>query len=340
MTVSNPGPVLGDQRVLVVAWTRIGARQREIAEVLNASHVVIPIPEGTALRKALGYLGAAVATWRLVRTTSATTLIASCPPIPVATVCDLARRREMHLILDSHPGAFGLMGDRLSRALQPLHRRAVRRADAVLVTTDGLAEEVRRSGGKALIFHEAIIVDNEIAAPAPRSRARVLFPGIFAPDEPIQVIFDAAKATPEAEFLVTGDPALLPADTAVPPNVTLVGFLPEQEYRAAVRGSDVVVVLSSEQESVMRTAYEATLLGRPLVVSDSPATRSYFPNAEHADNTAAGVAAAVQLFLEAEPTTLAARIESARVTCTARVTDQIAQLRSITLQGANLRERT
>jgi hypothetical protein len=48
----------------------------------------------------------------------------------------------------------------------------------------------------------------------------------------------------------------------------------------------------------MRTAYEAICLERPLVVTDTKATRQYFPYAVHTENTGPAISKTVQTLLE------------------------------------------
>jgi len=122
----------------------------------------------------------------------------------------------------------------------------------------------------------------------PTSQAQRITSGcafhLFLPETSLLAcFFSVARRLQNIEFRVTGNPDRLPDETAVPPNVTLVGFLGPERFLSEMKESDVVVVLSTERESVMRTAYEAIRVGRPLVVSKTEATLKYFPYALHAE---------------------------------------------------------
>jgi glycosyltransferase involved in cell wall biosynthesis len=197
------------------------------------------------------------------------------------------------------------MGDARSGKLQILHRWLWRRAALVLVTTEELAITVNSGGGHALIFHEPFARWQETEEPSVRAdlpgsahRIRVCVPFIFARDEPVGVLFSVARRLQNVEFRVTGDPDRLPDDTAIPQNVTLVGFLGPEQFLSEMKKSDIIIVLSTERESVMRTAYEAIRVGRPLVVSKTEATLKYFPYALHAENTESSIAAALISLIE------------------------------------------
>jgi glycosyltransferase involved in cell wall biosynthesis len=197
------------------------------------------------------------------------------------------------------------MGDARSRKLQILHRWLWRRAALVLVTTEELAKTVNAGGGHALVFHEPFARWQELEEPSvptdfPGSAhpIRVCVPFIFARDEPVGVLFSVARRLRNIEFRVTGNPDRLPDETVIPPNVTLVGFLGPEQFLNEMKKSDIVIVLSTERESVMRTAYEAIRVGRPLVVSKTEATLKYFPYALHAENTETSITAALMGAIE------------------------------------------
>jgi glycosyltransferase involved in cell wall biosynthesis len=219
------------------------------------------------------------------------------------------------------------MGDAHSRKLQIFHRWLWRRAALVLVTTEGLAKTVDAGGGRALVFHEPFARWQELDEPSvpthlPGSahHIRVCVPFIFARDEPVGVLFSVARRLQNIEFRVTGNPDRLPDETAVPPNVTLVGFLGPERFLSEMKESDVVVVLSTERESVMRTAYEAIRVGRPLVVSKTEATLKYFPYALHAENTETSIAAALMSAIE-EDNDLSLQRRAAAIEASKKITN-------------------
>jgi glycosyltransferase involved in cell wall biosynthesis len=290
--------------VVVLAWTKISERQMDLAHQLSGEAKIV-FPDRVTSSTTVRYLLSAVQTIIFLRRRSYRVLIVTAPPIETALICAAFRRRGKPLILDSHPGAFGLMGDARSRKLQIFHRWLWRRAAFVLVTTEELANTVNAGGGHALVFHEPNArwqgLEEPSVPPAISVSVHsiwVFVPFIFARDEPVDVLFSVARRLRNIEFRVTGKPDRLPDDTAVPPNVTLLGFLGPEQYLSEMQKSDIVIVLSTERESVMRTAYEAIRLGRPLVVSKTEATLKYFPYALHAENTETSIAAALMSIVE------------------------------------------
>jgi hypothetical protein len=217
------------------------------------------------------------------------------PPIFAALVAyGCARLVGASVILDSHPGGFGVQGDRVAARLQRPHRWLVRRAAAVLVTGEAWGDLVASWGGTATVVHEAP-PDWDCPPPHRHARPRVLVAERFAADEDPEAVVGAARRLPQCDFTMTGDVAGCPPGLveSAPGNVTFVGFLDTDEYRAAVADSDIVVTLTTEPTSVMRAAYEAVYARRPLVVSDWPLARALFPHAAHTANDEESLAHAV-----------------------------------------------
>lgn len=243
-------------------------------------------------------------------------VIVSNPPVfPAAIAWLYCRLASAPLILDSHPSAFGFYETKkLVKLTMPLHRFLIRQASASIVTVDALTERVRSEGGRAEIVHEAPPLWEATPAPPLGARPSFLFVGIFADDEPVELIAAAAKRLPEVDFRMTGDlrkcpPAILEDK---PANLELLGFLGPDAYRDAVNATNVVITLTTRPEAVNRAANEAVFAKRPLIISDWPAMRSYFPHAVPVENTVEGVVAGVERALAEYDGLVAATEEAVR----------------------------
>jgi hypothetical protein len=282
--------------VCFVSWGAVAGRSEEIAAAIGGEARCF-FPPGPKRRPPvlLRWLLSAIGTVGYLLARRPRAIIVTNPPVFAALVAGAcARVLGVPLIVDSHPGGFGVQGDRVAARLQALHRFVVRRSALVLVTEVGWAEVVGSWGASAAILHEAP-GEWRGTKPVRHRNLEVLVVGRLAADEPVWVVLDAARARPECDFVVTGDPDRLPADVvaSAPANVTFVGFLAAADYRAAVEGCDAVLTLTTEPSSVMRAAYEAVYALRPLVLSDWPVARQLFPHALYAANDGAAIAGAI-----------------------------------------------
>jgi glycosyltransferase involved in cell wall biosynthesis len=327
-TTDLRGP--GRPPVLFVSWAFVRGRCSEIAEALGGASVSVYDPRFSDRRIApLRYLvssviTAAILVWRRPRS-----VIVTNPPIfPGLVAFAYGRLTGTPVVLDSHPGAFGRKDDRVSARMLPVHRWLARRSAAVMVTADGFVEEVQSWGGRGVVVHEAPPAWR-VEGPSPAGeRPNVLFVAVFAKDEPVAEVVEAARRLPDCDVLITGDVRKAPPGLveSAPANVDFVGFVPEDEYVALLEGADVVVALTTEPLSVMRSAYEAVYARRPLVVTDWPELRSLFPFAVPTGNDTESLADAIRVAVD-ERDCLVGHVEEALALQDRRWDEQLAALR-------------
>lgn len=203
------------------------------------------------------------------------------------------------LIMDSHPGAFGLQGDPVGRWVQPVHRFLCRRAYAVFVTTPSLARCVARHGGRPVVAHEPPpLALRERPLQALGGPSYALAVTVFARDEPIAPLLKAAEQLRIAMHMTGEEERLGIPGKTLPENIKLLGFLPFDTYQSTLQQAAVAIVVTDEAESVPRSAYEATFLGIPLVISDTHWNRFYFPGAIHVLHSGDDIARAVHTWLD------------------------------------------
>jgi glycosyltransferase involved in cell wall biosynthesis len=182
----------------------------------------------------------------------------------------------------------------------PLQRLIVCRVAVTLVTEPGLADQVESWGGRALVLHEAPPITRLHTSKPVRAQAggkRVFFATTFGHDDPVEAMIGAARLLPDAEITISGDfrrlPSLARAALEGLPHVEMTGWLDTREYLERMCAADVVVALTNDVHSVMRSAFEAAWFERPTVLSDTPPNREYFSPSQFAPHTASGLAAAI-----------------------------------------------
>lgn len=284
--------------VAFIAWSPTPGRAHEIANALGGEARCWY--DLGIVDKRLVPVRYFVSAWRTIAFLASrrpAAVIATTPPVFPAliawTYCRLARAP---LIVDSHPLTYGFSSSRALKLMRPASEWVVARAEAAMVT-DELAPHVRQIGGHPVVVHEA----PPEWLPAPpvgrRARPQILFVTIFASDEPVSAVLDAARLTPEVDILVTGDIRKMSSDHAesgVAENVRFVGFLDQKKYVAAIKDCDIVMALTDRREAVSRVASEAVWAQRPLIASDWPITVRLFPHAVRVDNSPESIAAGIR----------------------------------------------
>ena len=315
--------------VAFIAWGAVSGRSREIADALGGeAHCLFP-PEATwRPHPIVRYLLCSLDTIRYVLSRRPRSLVVTNPPV-VAGLVTLACGRIIGspVVLDSHPGAFGAQGDAVSARLQAVNRWLVRHADGSIVASAPWVDQVQAWGGEAVELHEAPGFDAPARTVRRNGPLRVLCVGRLAPDEPFEEMIRAAALVPDCTFLVTGHVERVPqVRELAPPNLTFTGFLPSDQYEAALVDADIVMTLTTEPSSIMRAAYEAVYARRPLIVTDWPLGCEVFPYAVHVHNDTESIAEGVRRARD-EFDALVAMTEQARAVQLSRWSMQIPQLR-------------
>ena len=316
--------------VSFIAWTPIQGRSAEIAQALGGeAHCVFDRRFTRRRYVPFRYFLSAIETVRYLWDRRPLAIIVTNPPlIPGYLAVAYGAITGAPVVLDTHPGGFGAQGDRVSGRLQLAHRWLARRATACMVTDAFWVDKLEAWGAKGLVFHEAPPLWSVGPARAIDGTPKVLFVGTFGGDEPVDVVFEAARLCPEIEIRVTGDPKRCAPELLVglATNVVLTGFLGHDDYAKAVDEADIVLTLSTEPTSVMRAAYEAVSAGRPLVLSDWPGLRSLFPYALRSANEPEALASAIRRAV-AEHDRLRAEAGAARALQDVRWKQQLDDLR-------------
>lgn len=280
---------------IFIAWVKHSRRSQLIAEKLGLRLFLVHALKRRPWLAPLRYLLQSWQTWQILMREKPGLVFVQNPPIFAALIVYVyARLWGARFVIDSHSAAF--MGGAWRWSL-PLHAYLSRRAVTTIITNPYLEAQVQAWGAPTFI-----IADIPTVFPAGRpyplnGRFSVAVINTFAPDEPLDEVLAAARALPEVQFLITGDP--IRANRAHlangPANVTFTGFLPDENYIGMLRAVNAIVVLTTRDHTMQRGACEAVSLGKPIITSDWPLLREYFHKGTlHVDNTAAGLAAAIR----------------------------------------------
>jgi glycosyltransferase involved in cell wall biosynthesis len=300
---------------LFVSWIHHHGRSAGVARALGVPAVFVAVGRrGNKFSAPWRYFVQATKTMRLLWVKRPTVLYVMAPPLPLVLI-GLAYQAVTGsaLVVDAHTGAVLDPGGRPRR----LFAFAARRARAVVVTTEPLAGVLRVRGVTTLVLHDAPFADTalERVSVAVPDRARPLFvmPASWYPDEPLDVLCRAACLVPGIDIALTGRPAGPLADRGVwPDNVTLTGWLDTAEYVNLIESATAIVGLTTRDLTMQRAGYEALILGRPAVLSDTSVLTEFFTKgAVFTPHEPVLMARAFEVCL-AESTALAAEMRSLR----------------------------
>lgn len=280
-TDSAPGPqenprALGGRRDPVgghiVSWIHHHGRSAALARYLGLDPVWAP---GWSRRRPvlIRYAAAALATLRALALTRGP-LVVMLPPLPALGVALLSRiGRPTRLVADMHSGVF------LDPKWRPVTGLTLRllQGHAAIVTNESQASICRRAGIRTFVLDDPLVPPDTPAA-GDGVGTYVLVVLSWAYDEPVSEILAAASGRPDVTFVLSGSAPEAARRTA-PDNVVFSGFVPAEEFVRLLRGSSLVMAMTTDPDTMQRGAYEALEHIVPVVTSDTQVLRAYFRDA-------------------------------------------------------------
>lgn len=283
-------------KISFIAWTRYDRRSELLAERLGASiHFISVGRRGSVVWAMFRYIVQALKTWKVLSAERPEIVFVQNPPIPCVLVACLHRWvHGTRFVIDSHTAAF--LSTNWSRFLW-LHRLLSRKALATIVHNAAQERIVRNWNCPYCVLADPVdgYPDGQPYALGGQFNVAVIC--VFGEDEPLEIVFEAARRSPQTEFHITGDFRLAKAGRLrdIPANCRLTGFLPYERYLGLLRSVDVVLDLTTRDDTLLCGAFEAVSLGKALIVSDWPILRQYFSEGTvHVPNTADGICRGIE----------------------------------------------
>lgn len=233
------------------------------------------------------------------------TLWVQAPPsflLHLAYIYKIAQGKNARVVIDIHNSFL-----RRKWLAVPGISRLIPRMDAVVVHNESVRREFEEALGtqsNLFVLEDKALENSNDSRDDDKHEElsdAVLFPCSFDEDEPLQVVFEAARKAPSVRFIITGrhDGKISPDELAeAPPNVTLTGFLPLKKFDSLLSGVAAVLGLTTRENVQLSVANEAISLGKAMVLSDTPTLRSLFNGARFVrtldpESIAAGVRDAI-----------------------------------------------
>lgn len=218
-------------------------------------------------------------TLRILRSARPGVVFSSNPSI-VLTILLLALRPILgyRFVSDAHFGGVVAMG---APSLQRVLDAANRRADLVIVTNEGHADQIEGIGGKPFVFPDPLPeLPDSVPRPAVLNGTgpSVLFICSFDKDEPVNDVFAAAELLVDEgfRFFVSGRYSRVGLKPETVKHVTLLGYVDLEVYLGLLSHADIILDLTTLENCLVCGAYEAMAATRPAVLSRTASITALF----------------------------------------------------------------
>jgi glycosyltransferase involved in cell wall biosynthesis len=165
------------------------------------------------------------------------------------------------------------------RAFHWVSRFTVQKANLTIVTNQYLADIVSKWGGNPFVLQDKLpslcLAKNTVL----EGSNNLVLVSSFSDDEPIDEILNASLLLDKDTVLyITGNWNTLSKKwlNNLPPQVRLTGYLAEKEFQSLLYSVDAIIALTTQENTLLCSAYEAISLQKPLITSDTEELKSYF----------------------------------------------------------------
>lgn len=283
-------------KIIFISWFSFSSRSDNLAYYLGApSYHIRFFKKKRKIYAILKYLLASIKTWILLRQGQPDIIFVMNPPIfAVAAVWIYCVLKKSQYVVDTHSAAF--TAKRWAFFLW-LYRFLAKRALMSLLHNEPLRKRVASWGAPAMTLEDG----------PPRLETSGIFPfrkgfnvvmvSSFGGDEPLDEVIKAAESLPDVNFYITGKIDWAPKEILAhhPQNVIFTNYLKTEDFNALLIGCDVVISLTKNDNTMQCGAFEALEAGRPIITSDWPVLRAYFPKGTiHIDNSASSLLKAIE----------------------------------------------
>jgi len=277
--------------VMCLTWDPQCRRIESLARELQAPlHVVHVLRYRRPLLAPFKYPVMAVLTLWLLFWARPKVVILTVPPLPSALVVFLyCVATGAKSVIDAQTGAFS---DPLWLWSRPVFRWLCKKALVTTVTNKELLQVLGSWKAPGMVLEDPIPVLAGGERAQLSKTVRIAVVNSFANDEPVKETIEAANQCKEFEFYFTGRLSNAPKSLVkeVGKNVHFTDYLSEESYGSLLRGSDLVVVLCTQNDTMLCGAYEALSIGKPLLTSKwSAMERRFAKGTVFVENTPLGI---------------------------------------------------
>ena len=179
------------------------------------------------------------------------------------------------LVFDSHSCAFD---HKFIKYPLFLSKYFAKMTDLSIVTNENHYKLITELHGRALIisdipFEEKLVTNEKIEL---SPLLNVCYVCTYSKDEPYKEVFEAAKQNNQVKVYATGDYKKADIDPSSYPHIHFTGFLSNNDYKKYLNNVDLIMSLTTRENTMQRAGSEAISVGKPLITSDTKMLRKYF----------------------------------------------------------------
>ncbi len=263
------------KNILIIGWDGFDQRNQAYSEILSAKCIYVERHYSSRLRAFLAWFTKSYKSKKLIQKYKPEIVIIKNTHFIIASVFFIFKQLfNFKLVFDSHTSS---LEDIFSYPAF-IHSFLVKHIDMSIVTNQKHAKKIKKWRGKPHIVHFPPIDFNKKAyVNYPVSdKFNICYIHTYSSDEPYFPVTNAIRKMKDISIYITGNPQKSDHELINAPNIYHTGFLSREQYIGLLKNVDVIMVLTTRENTMQKGGNEGVFLDKPLITSNTKFLKKYF----------------------------------------------------------------
>ncbi len=265
-------------KIIFIEWSKYNTRGDSISTAINATTFFIGVANVSKnpLQSLLSYFPKAVENIRILRRENPDVVIITNTTWVISTLNFIySKIFGIKLILDSHSCAFDHSFLKYPLFLSKFYAK---HSFLSLVTNESHHVMLNKNNAESIVLND-IPFEDKLKTGEKKdlgNKFNICYVCTFAEDEPFNEVFKAGEELEDVKIFVTGNYKRVGINPDNFKNISLTGFISNEDYRLYLNNTDVIMTLTTRDDTMQRAGSEAISVGKPLITSNTEMLRKTF----------------------------------------------------------------
>ncbi|MCF7740829.1 MAG: hypothetical protein K9N00_03440 [Candidatus Marinimicrobia bacterium] len=263
------------KNILIIGWDGFDQRNQAYSEILSAKCIYVEKHYSNRLRAFIAWFTKSCKSKKLIQKYKPEIVIIKNTHFIIATVFFILKQLfGFKLVFDSHTSSL----ENIFSYPAFIHRFLVKHIDMSIVTNQKHAKKINEWRGTPHIVHfPPIDFNKQSYKNYPVSdNFNICYIHTYSSDEPYFPVTNAIQKMKDISIYITGNPKKSDHELIKAPNIFHTGFLSREQYIGLLKNVDVIMVLTTRENTMQKGGNEGVFLDKPLITSNTTFLIKYF----------------------------------------------------------------
>jgi len=264
------------KKIIFIAWNEYHARNESISQYLKIDSYHIGKHQSNKIASAISFIKKSIKTLSiLIKENPDVLIITNNAWVLPALSIIYCKIKKTKLIFDTHSS--GISGPNITYP-NYLKKKFAKNVFLNIVTNTEHAKVITKWGGKPFVLPDPPlklddIITNEYKV---SNKINICYINTYSSDEPYNEVVNSVKNLNNITLYITGNYKNKNIKLINNENIIHTGFLNRSQYIDLLKKSDIIMTLTTQENTFQCGANEALSLAKPLITSNTNVLMNYF----------------------------------------------------------------